>query len=387
VQIFVDTQSSMNDFIKVNVLVNEGNPNYIHPLNKDIRDVFDPKKNKYFKNGKVTRWLLKDDSGNLIGRIAAFKNTKYKNKGDKLKAGGIGFFDSIDDQKAADLLLDTAKNWLELEGMEAMDGPINFGERDRWWGLLTEGFHEPPYTLNYNPPYYQKLFENYGFKVFYNQICWRMMLSSGAQLSPKFYEAHKRFANNPAFEARHYKKNQLEKFAKDFCTVYNGAWASHEGNKAMANPLAIKLFKSMQPIIDEKLVWFVYHNDEPIAMWLNLPDINQMVKHLNGQFHLLAKLKFLYLKMRKKCTKMVGIVFGIVPEHQGTGVDYFMIVEGEKVIKSDTNYQELELQWQGDFNPKILNISKNLDAEKARTLITYRYIFDQSIPFERHPIL
>lgn len=182
------------------------------------------------------------------------------------------------------------------------------------------------------------------------------------------------------------KKNQLEKFAGDFCTVYNGAWASHEGNKAMAKPLAIKLFKSMQPIIDEKLVWFAYYKNEPVAMWLNLPDINQIVKHLDGQFNLIAKIKFMILKMRKVCNKMVGIVFGIVPEHQGTGIDYFMIVEGEKVIKSDTRYRDLELQWQGDFNPKILNISKNLEAEQSRRLVTYRYIFDRNIPFERHPI-
>lgn len=377
----------MTDFLKVNVIVNQGNPNYIRPLDKDIRDVFDPKKNKYFRSGKICRWLLKDDSGNLIGRISAFVNPKYKNKGDKLKTGGIGFFDCIDDQEAANLLLNTGKEWLEKQGMEAMDGPINFGERDRWWGLLVEGFQAPVYTLNYNPPYYQKLFEDYGFKVFFNQICWNMALSEDSQLAPKFYEAHERFAKQPEFEARHYKKNQLEKFAKDFCTVYNGAWASHEGNKGMAVPLAIKLFKSMQPIIDEKLVWFAYHNDEPIAMWLNLPDINQIVQHLNGQFNLIAKIKFMILKMRKVCNKMVGIVFGIVPEFQGTGIDYFMIVEGEKVIKSDTKYRDLELQWQGDFNPKILNISKNLDAEQARRLVTYRYIFDRSIPFERHPIL
>lgn len=385
--IYLDTNEKLTDFIKVNVLVNQGNPSYIRPLDKDIRGVFDPKKNKTFRNGKICRWLLKDDSENLIGRIAAFTNSKYKNKGDKVKPGGVGFFDCIDNQEAANLLLNTAKEWLEAEGMEAMDGPINFGERDRWWGLLVDGFHEPPYTLNYNPPYYQQLFENYGFQPFYNQICWSMVLSDDSQLSPKFYKAHQTFAENPDFEARHFKKNELEKFAKDFCTVYNGAWAGHSGNKAMAEPIAVKLFKSMKPIIDEKLVWFVYHKNEPVAMWLNLPDINQIVKHLNGQFNLIAKIKFLILKMRKVCNKMVGIVFGIVPEHQSTGIDYFMIVEGEKVIKSDTRYRDLELQWQGDFNPKILNISKNLDAEISRTLTTYRYIFDQTIPVVRHPIL
>jgi hypothetical protein len=387
VNIYKDESPHLSDFLKVNVIVNTGNPNYIRPLDKDIQSVFDLKKNRFLKKGKVCRWLLKNDSGELIGRIAAFVNPRYKNMRDKYKMGGIGFFDCIDDQEAANLLFDTAKEWLLDQGIEAMDGPINFGERDRWWGLLVEGFHAPPYGLNYNPPYYQKLFETYGFQVFYNQICWKMALSENAQLSEKFYTAHKKFDENPEFSAQHFTKNQLEKFAQDFCDVYNGAWASHEGNKTMALSQAIKMFKTIKPIIDGKIVWFAYHKGRPVAMWLNIPDINQIVRHLNGQFHLLAKLKFLILKLRKMCTGMVGVVFGVIPEFQGTGIDYYMIVEGEKEIKSNTNYRELELQWQGDFNPKMLNISKNLEAEKARTLVTYRYLFDRDAKFERHPIL
>ena len=78
---------------------------------------------------------MKNEEGKLIGRIAAFVNKKYKNKGDDVPVGGIGFFDCINDQEAADMLFDVAKHWLIQKGMEAMDGPINFGERDRWWGI------------------------------------------------------------------------------------------------------------------------------------------------------------------------------------------------------------------------------------------------------------
>jgi len=53
--------------------------------------------------------------------------------------------------------------------MEAMDGPINFGETDKYWGLLVEGFSHPSYEISYNPPYYQLLFESYGFQTYYNQ--------------------------------------------------------------------------------------------------------------------------------------------------------------------------------------------------------------------------
>ena len=115
-----------------------------------------PPKNKTFRHGECTRWVLQTSEGEFLGRIAAFINKKYKNKGDEFLVGGIGFFDCINDQSAADMLFDVAKHWLLQRGVEAMDGPINFGERDRWWGLVTEGFQEPLYCMNYNPPFYRR---------------------------------------------------------------------------------------------------------------------------------------------------------------------------------------------------------------------------------------
>ena len=170
----VTTPQLAKEFLLVNVELNKNNPTYIRPLDKDINDVFDKKKNKTFRFGEVISWILKDEDGKFIGRIAAFTNKKYKNKGDDVPVGGIGFFDCINDQAAADMLFDVAKHWLMQKGMEAMDGPINFGERDRWWGLVVKGFDPPMYCMNYNPPYYQQLFENYGFKNFFNQICFGM---------------------------------------------------------------------------------------------------------------------------------------------------------------------------------------------------------------------
>ena len=134
-------------------------------------------------------------------------------------------------------------------------------------------------------------------------------------------------------------------------------------------------------------MWFAYHRGEPIAMWISMPDINQVIKHLNGKFNLWAKMKFAYYRWRGSITRMVGFVFGVIPEFQGTGVDYFMIVEAEKVIKAKGRYKEVELQWQGDFNPKMLNISRNLGAVEKRRLVTYRYLFDKNAIFKRHPVL
>src|ERR1043165_2574818 len=105
----IKDKKGAKDFIRVNVEINKNNPNYIRPLDKDINQVFDPQKNKAFRFGEATRWILKNDAsagsaGKLIGRIAAFTNKKYKNKGDDIPIGGIGFFDCIDDQSAADML-------------------------------------------------------------------------------------------------------------------------------------------------------------------------------------------------------------------------------------------------------------------------------------------
>lgn len=383
--IIVDNEQTARQFIAAHVALNKQDPQWIRPLDKDVNDVFDVKKNKAYRHGECIRWILKDDHGVLIGRIAAFVNKKYKNKGDEQPTGGVGFFDCINDQAAANLLFDTAQKWLLEKGMGAMDGPINFGERDRWWGLLTEGFHEPLYCMNFNPPYYQQLLENYGFQPFFHQICFALKVRD--RLQDKFYVRHAQMAADPAFSAKHIRKKELEKFVEDFCFIYNKAWAQHAGGKDITKEKAMIMFKQLSMVMDEKLVWFIYHNNEPIGCWLNLPDLNQYFKHLNGQFGLLRKLQFLYLKWTGSSKKFIGLLFGIIPEFQGKGADAYMIVEGAKQIQDKLPYEDYEMQWIGDFNTKMINVAESLGTYRSRQLTTYRYLFDRSKPFKRHPFL
>jgi hypothetical protein len=382
----VTDKQSAKEFIEVNVLMNKNDPNYIRPLDKDIHQIFDPQKNKAFRHGEVARWILKDDEGNLIGRIAAFINKKYKTKGDEGQVGGIGFFDCINKQSAADMLFDVTKHWLLQRGMYAMDGPINFGERDRWWGLLVEGFQPPVYCLNYNPPYYQQLFEDYGFKIFFNQHCFGY--DPKKKISDKIYGRHAALAKDSGYKAAYLKKDKLNKFAADFTVIYNKAWAGHGGLKELDLKVVKKLFNTMKPVMDEKINWFVYYNEKPIAMFINLPDLNQWFKYLNGKFDLFHKLKFLWIKRTRPCKKFTGIIFGIVPEFQGKGVDSYMIGEAAKIVQYQTDYTEYEMQWIGDFNPKMINFAENFgETFRTRRLITYRYLFDRTKEFKRHPIL
>jgi hypothetical protein len=206
-------------------------------------------------------------------------------------------------------------------------------------------------------------------------------------MKDKFYERHANIAKDPNYKARHINKNELKKYASDFTTIYNKAWAGHGGLKEMHPEVILKSFQKMKPIMDEKIIWFTYYKDEPVAMWVNIPDINQWFKYLNGKFNLIAKLKFLWVKATKNCSRFNGVVFGVVHEHQGLGVDNFMIVEGSKIIQFKLKYEEYEMQWIGDFNPKMINIGENLEASRNRILITYRYLFDRTREFKRHPML
>jgi hypothetical protein len=159
--------------------------------------------------------------------------------------------------------------------------------------------------------------------------------------------------------------------------------------KEMKPEQAIILFKKMKPVMDENIVFFVYNNNNPIAIFINLPDLNQWFKYLDGQFGLLQKLKFLWVKKTKPNKKFTGLVFGVVPEYQGKGIDAYMIVEADKIVKSDeVPYTEYEMQWIGDFNPKMLNVAENLsDTYRSRILTTYRFLFDRNKEFKRHPII
>lgn len=377
----VKTKQHKKEFLQLPVRLYKNEKNWIRPLDKDIEAVFDPEKNKYFRHGECTRWLLADDNGKTIGRVAAFYNRRTAKKE---KAGGMGFFECINDQKAAFKLFDTCKQWLAGKGMECMDGPVNFGERDRWWGLLVDGFTEPNYCMPYNFLYYKELFEAYGFKTYFKQFTYHRRIKE--PLDKKIHEKGKRILENPDYSFRHIEMKKAEKYAEDFMEIYNKAWSKHSGISKMRKAQAIALMKSLKPVMDPEIVWFGYYKNEPIAFYIMLPEMNQIIKHLNGKFNLWAKLKFLWYKKTNACRKIFGVIFGVVPEHQQKGVDSAIVLKyAEYAHQPNYRYDEMELNWIGDFNPKMMRIVEQIGCKIHKTHITYRKLFDESKPFERMP--
>lgn len=379
--ITVDNANLESEFLLLPTKIYQGDPHWIRPWDHDILDPFHPAKNKLLRRGgKAQRWLLFNDQDACIGRIAAF----IKPEAQKDKIGGIGFFECINEQNAANLLFDTAKEWLIEQGMETMDGPINFGDRDKWWGLLVDGYEAPTYGMNYHLPYYQSLFENYGFANYFEQYVYRYYID---QILPqKFIEKAERLLQNPAYQFKHLEKNRIDDYTRYFMEIYNAAWGkNHIGFKPINFEQAQSIMNAIKPIMDNRLMWFGFHNNQPISFFISLPEINQIIKSLNGKFGWYEKLKFLFLlKLTNRITKIYGIIFGVIPEFQGKGIEGGMIRAAELAIR-ETQYTELQMNWIGSFNPKMMAIAEGLQAKICKTLITYRYHFDRTKPFEKHP--
>lgn len=372
------------EFLDVARIVYKNDPVWVCPLDESINAIFDPAQNTYYKHGEAIRWILKDNAGILIGRIAAFIDFKWAPNHDQ-PTGGCGFFECIDNQDAANLLFNMAKNWLSDKGMEAMDGPINFGETDSYWGLLVHGFTHPSYEIAYNPPYYQALFENFGFQTYYKQEGFHLDVSK--PMPDRFMKVAEWVAKKPDYTFKHFNWKEQDQLVKDFATVYNQAWASFKQNfEPMQADYIQRALKKAKALIDEEFIWLAYFKGQPVAIYLMYPDANLIIKHLNGKLDLLRKLKFLWLKKRKTINRSRGVLMGVIPKYQGLGIESAFIWNLMQVFKKKSHYKEIEFSWVGDFNPKMRKIFISVGSIPVKNYITYRYLFDRTIPFKRYPI-
>lgn len=386
----VKTSSDRKKFLKVSAIVNSGDPVWVQPLDNDIESVFDPAKNALFEDGEAIRWILYDGD-RLIGRISAFYN-RQSAAIEEQPTGGCGFFDCVNDQQAANILFDAARDWLAGHGMEAMDGSINFGDRMSWWGVLADGFTMPLYGMNYNQPYYTTLFESYGFENYFNQHTYLRPLNDSVKLNPALREKAERLYANPEYAFRNCDMKNLPKMAEDFRTIYNSGWAKFDGVKPISSEHAMQMMNTMKPIIDPELMHFAYHNNEPVGFFIMIPDLNQIIDTFNGKLGLWQKLQLVYrLKMTKRVNRVVGVVFGVAAEQQGKGVEgglirHFELFVERKISEGKDRYKTLEMMWIGDFNPVMMRMCESyVNAAKFKRHITYRYLFDRTKPFTRCP--
>ncbi len=380
----VTDKKTRNQFHDAARFVYKNDKTWVCPLDNEIEAIFDPKRNPYFKHGEVEKWILVNDRNEPAGRVAAFIDHKRAFTYDQ-PTGGMGFFECVNDKKAANMLFDTAKEWLAVKGMEAMDGPINFGETDKYWGLLTGGFTHPSFEVPYNPPYYQELYESYGFRVYYKMEGFHLDITK--PLSDRFIKIAEWVTNKPGYEFKHFTWKSQEKFTNDFAEVFNEAWASFKDNfEPLQADYIREVLRKSKPILEEEFIWMAYFEGKPIAIYLMFPDLNQILKHLNGKMNIVTMLRFLYLKKRKTMTRAKGLLMGVIPRFQKLGIESAFILHVRKVFEKKPHFTEVEFSWVADFNPRMRKIFISVGSVPVKNYATYRYLFDRTKEFKRVPI-
>ncbi|MBK7028841.1 MAG: GNAT family N-acetyltransferase [Bacteroidales bacterium] len=371
-------------FLDVARRLYKGDPDFICPLDSMIDGVFDPTRNTFFSHGEAKRWILLDENEQLAGRVAAFINRR-KAFTFQQPTGGLGFFESVNDQEAAYMLFDICREWLAARGMQAMDGPINFGENDNFWGLLVEGFMPQSFGMNYNPPYYRSLYEGYGFRPYFEQVTNHLNLRK--PFPERFWKIADWVRQKPEYQFRHFKLEESDTFISDFLEVYNDAWQFHENFTPIERPALEQTIKEMKPIMIPDFIWFAYHGNEPIAFEVMIPDVNQILRYFNGRPTLWAKLR-IGLKGRKNIfTRSRITIMGVKTKFQKSGIESAMFWHMDKMMKRFPRYEEVELSWVGDFNPKMRLLHESVGGTFAKKHITFRKMFSEDAEAERSSII
>ncbi|TAL68538.1 MAG: GNAT family N-acetyltransferase, partial [Bacteroidetes bacterium] len=384
----VITSGDKKEFVNFPKKLYKGDPFWVCSLDKGVESVFRPSENHTFGHGEAIRWILIDDNKSTIGRIAAFID-RVRSAANKQPTGGIGYFEVTENIEAAFILFDKARTWLAEKGMEAMDGPINFGENDNNWGLLVDGYMQQGFGMPYHKKYYRDFFEQYGFKNYFEQYSYHRDIRGAGNKIVQFPERIMKIAGwlskRPGYTFQHFEIRNKSKYVKDIVAIYNSAWSVFKEDFTPLDPAFLnESVKKARVILDEELIWFAYFNDKPIAFFILFPDLNQILKHLNGKLHLLNLIRFAYYKVTHKITRMRAIVGGVHPSYQNSGVESAIFLQLYNVFKRKPWYRELELSWVGDYNPKMIAIYEALGAKKAKTHITYRYFINDNLPFARY---
>jgi hypothetical protein len=207
-------------------------------------------------------------------------------------------------------------------------------------------------------------------------------------LVEKVYDKANRIRQNPNYSFTTLQMNKMELYTDYFREIYNKAWSKHKGVPQLTSLQARNVMKQLKPIIDPKIMFFAFYEKNPVGFFIMIPEVNQIFKYVNGKLDLTGKLKFVWHKYRKSCRKMLGLVFGIVPEHQGKGLEGAIVMASRDLLQeSYRRYDELEMNWIGDFNPKMIHMVEQVGGRITKTHATYRKLFDETKPFKRHPMI
>jgi GNAT superfamily N-acetyltransferase len=369
----VETQDDLMAFITFPWKVYQDNPYWVPPLISERIAFLDPNHNPFFQHAKATYYLARR-AGKVVGTIAASTNELY-NEFQGTNVGFFGFFEVLEDREAAEVLLQTAVDWVREAGHDSIIGPAQFSTNDEV-GLLVDGFDDTPRILmTYNPPYYQTFIEEAGFQKAMDLWAYALDIENFRENMPeKLIRVTEKVMERKNFVVRKIRMSEFNQEVERIKPIYNKSWERNWGFVPMTDPEFEKLAKDLKPFLDPNVVIFVEQDGEAIGFGLSLPDLCKPLRLAYprpGENETITMIKLAWhWKVRRQVDWLRVFALGVLPEYRGTGVDALMYIETAKeAIKR--GYKWAEMSWILENNEMMNRSIKLLGGKIYKTYRMY----------------
>ncbi|MFW6137543.1 MAG: N-acetyltransferase [Spirochaetota bacterium] len=362
----VETRKDFKNFLDLPGRLYRNDPSYVEPLRVDIKFQFNRKKNPFFKHGDEKSFLARTGD-QVVGRITAIRNDFYVQYQEK-NSGFFTFFDCVDDQETANGLFRAAESWLKQQGMENIIGPMSFSGESISPGLLIKGFDCPPFLLMaHGLPYYQRLVEAQGFEKTVDVLAFSMPIQQ--DIDPRLVELAQRVKHSRNISVRPFDPKNFWRDAKVLMDIYIEAWKDNWGFIPPTEEEFYDVVKTLKKIYIRELVQIAEVDGQPVGWAMTLPNINEVLIHMNGRLFPFGIFKLLYWMKRTNSLRLWGL--GIKPEYRKRGVDavlyYHTLMEGQRL-----GYTVGELSWILETNTPIIRAAHLVKGREYKRYRIYQ---------------
>lgn len=317
-----ESRRDLRSFLHLPYRIYRGDPNWVAPLLRDMRGMFDRDKHPFHGHSEVQPFLALRE-GQPVGRIAAIHNRNHVAFHEE-PVGFFGFFESVDDQRVAGALLNQAAAWLSQRGLRTVRGPTSFSTNEVA-GLLTSGFDQrPTIMMPYNPDYYERLIVGAGFEVAKTVVAYRL----DNNVPPEYLQKREqRLLKRLDVRLRHLEPSRFEAELDVVRYIYNRAWEKNWGFVPMTDAELRFMAKELKPVVvrDPQQVIFVENADgDPVGFAFWLKDYNQALVHARGRLFPSGLLKILW--HARRITQCRVLTLGLLPEYRQLGIDNLLYI-------------------------------------------------------------
>ena len=362
----VEGGSELRDFIDLPWKLYAGYPNWVPPLKKEVRRMLEPGKHPFWEFSERVLFLARHGSRS-VGRIAGIidsRNNEYHGE----KAGVWGFFECADDPEAAAALFASVEKWLFAKGMTFLRGPLS-PSTNYESGVLIEGFeYLPALTMSYNPPYYPALIEACGFAKEKDLLAF--LIDNAYQLPDWMESLADRITRKKGIRIRPFRPKEEDAEFDLILDIYNDSWAGNWGFVPLTGPEMRDIQKSVMPFADPDLAFFITYDDEPAAVCVIFPDINPLIKRLNGRIGLFGWLK--YLLFRHEIKGLRCLMLGVKEKYRQLGIPMLAFHHIYEIARKQKKYQYLEMGWTLEDNESINTLIEEAGARMYKKYRIYR---------------